>query len=206
MKTRIITGALFGLIFLSAVVLGGSPFLLFCTTAMAIGIYEYMRMGFRKANFFVHLTAIIYITSSFSAFSALGLYYGPMFTFYLLLIIWGTDSFAYFVGRKVGKRKLAPSISPNKTWEGSIGGTVIATVLATMYFVFLKPFEMSILPFLALTVLLSVAGQLGDLIESYVKRKYGVKDSGNILPGHGGILDRFDSLMLVSLVAFLLLL
>lgn len=204
MKTRIITGAIFGIIFLGSILAGSLPFAVFCAIAMGIGVYEYIKMAHKKSNFFMYLAALVYMAASFSSFMALGLFYGPMMIFYLLVVIWGTDSFAYFVGKKIGKTKLAPSISPNKTWEGSIGGTVIATILAVIYFKLVQPFEMNLYMFIGATIALSVAGQLGDLLESYIKRKYGVKDSGKILPGHGGILDRFDSLMLVSLVAILI--
>ena len=100
------------------------------------------------------------------------------------------------IGRKIGKHKLAPHISPNKTWEGSIGGTVVAVIVAAIYLYFF-PQKYSYGVMVALTLLFSIGGQLGDLIESALKRHYGVKDSGKILPGHGGIFDRFDSIMFV---------
>ncbi|WHQ79479.1 phosphatidate cytidylyltransferase [Ligilactobacillus animalis] len=117
---------------------------------------------------------------------------------YALLIVWITDSGAYLIGRKIGKNKLAPHISPNKTWEGSIGGSLSAVVIVGAYLYFVQgafPYSFSIM--LLWTLVFSVGGQLGDLIESAFKRHYGVKDSGKILPGHGGILDRFDSLLFV---------
>lgn len=118
--------------------------------------------------------------------------------FFALLIVWITDSGAYMVGRKLGKNKLAVHISPNKTWEGSIGGTLAATLLVGIYVFFFQAHFTYSLPLMLLLVLfLSVAGQLGDLVESAYKRYFSVKDSGKILPGHGGILDRFDSIMFV---------
>ena len=115
-----------------------------------------------------------------------------------MLIVWITDSGAYMVGRAIGQHKLAPKISPNKTWEGSIGGSVVAIVVVpALYTVCHWLPAYNFVELLAFTVLLSIAGQLGDLIESGFKRHYGVKDSGNILPGHGGILDRFDSMLIV---------
>ena len=117
---------------------------------------------------------------------------------YALLIVWITDSGAYLIGRKIGKHKLAPKISPNKTWEGSIGGTLAAVVIVGAYVFFMKPyFKYNFALMLILTLVFSIGGQFGDLIESAFKRHYGVKDSGKILPGHGGILDRFDSLLFV---------
>lgn len=116
---------------------------------------------------------------------------------YALFIVWVTDSGAYIFGRLLGKHKLAPRISPNKTWEGSICGSLSATILCSI-FVFFYPIPgYSLFEMILITIFLSVAGQFGDLIESALKRYYGVKDSGKILPGHGGILDRFDSLLFV---------
>lgn len=117
--------------------------------------------------------------------------------FFALFIVWLTDSGAYMIGRKLGRNKLAPHISPNKTWEGSIGGTVAATIIVAIYVYFFPQANYSWLTTVLLTIVLSIIGQIGDLVESALKRYYGVKDSGRILPGHGGILDRFDSLLLV---------
>ncbi|WP_429970807.1 phosphatidate cytidylyltransferase [Fructilactobacillus sp. Tb1] len=116
---------------------------------------------------------------------------------YALFIVWCTDSGAYFVGKYFGKNKLAKHISPNKTWEGSIGGTVIATIVCSIYLYFFPISGISLIAMVGFTIILSIFGQLGDLVESALKRFYGVKDSGKILPGHGGILDRFDSLLFV---------
>ena len=117
---------------------------------------------------------------------------------YALLIVWITDSGAYLIGRKLGKHKLAPHVSPNKTWEGSIGGSLVSVIVVGLYLAFSPvKFAYGLPIMLLLTVVLSVGGQIGDLIESAFKRHYGVKDSGRILPGHGGILDRFDSLLFV---------
>ncbi|WP_191561703.1 phosphatidate cytidylyltransferase [Metabacillus idriensis] len=116
--------------------------------------------------------------------------------FYALIIIWATDSGAYFVGKSVGKKKLWPEISPNKTVEGSIGG-VLCAVAAAWLFQYFTGFAQSYVSITLITILLSVFGQIGDLAESALKRHYQVKDSGHILPGHGGILDRFDSLIFV---------
>ncbi|MBS4761866.1 phosphatidate cytidylyltransferase [Carnobacteriaceae bacterium zg-ZUI252] len=114
---------------------------------------------------------------------------------FILLAIYLTDTGAYFVGRSFGKRKLAPYISPNKSVEGAIGGTFIATCLASSMMLFIKPFNIGVFETILLAFFVSVAGQMGDLVESALKRFYGVKDSGTILPGHGGVLDRFDSIL-----------
>lgn len=145
--------------------------------------------------------------AAFSVFGALyvgiGFYYlietrlsGVEFVFYALLVIWSTDSGAYFVGRKLGKRKLWPEISPNKTIEGFFGG-ILTAVCVAIIFNLLFPVTESFIILIAVTIVASIIGQLGDLVESALKRHYDVKDSGTLLPGHGGILDRFDSLLFV---------
>ena len=119
---------------------------------------------------------------------------GLIHLLYVLLIIWSTDTGAYFIGRAFGKHKLWPHISPKKTIEGSIGGIVIAVIIAVI-FKYITQFKGSLFLVIVVTILMSIVAQIGDLVESAIKRYYGVKDSGNILPGHGGILDRFDSLI-----------
>ncbi|MEH7882739.1 phosphatidate cytidylyltransferase [Bacillus sp. JJ1609] len=118
------------------------------------------------------------------------------YVFYSLFMIWATDSGAYFIGRAFGKHKLWPEISPNKTTEGFFGGVLSALIVAVLFSVF-ADMEVSAILLIAATAFLSVFGQIGDLVESAMKRHYNVKDSGNILPGHGGMLDRFDSLLFV---------
>lgn len=116
-----------------------------------------------------------------------------------LFIVWATDSGAYLVGTRYGQRKLLPRVSPNKTIEGSVGGILSAVVVAAIFMI-IRPAVKTpygFLVMLALTVIFSVAGQLGDLVESAIKRHFGVKDSGKFIPGHGGVLDRFDSLLFV---------
>ncbi|MDO4903536.1 MAG: phosphatidate cytidylyltransferase [Limosilactobacillus sp.] len=122
--------------------------------------------------------------------------YGFIMLLYAMLIVWITDSGAYLIGRQIGRHKLAPKVSPNKTWEGSIGGTVAATVILAIFAYYFTLGE-AMGWVIAQTLVLSIFGQFGDLIESSLKRYYGVKDSGKILPGHGGILDRFDSMLIV---------
>ena len=119
-----------------------------------------------------------------------------IYVFYSLFIIWATDSGAYFIGRAIGKHKLWPDISPNKTTEGFIGGVVSALAVAALFSVF-GDMKVPTVILLMATAFLSVFGQIGDLVESALKRHFNVKDSGNILPGHGGMLDRFDSLLFV---------
>lgn len=130
---------------------------------------------------------------------------GLVYIFYALFVIWATDSGAYLIGRKLGKKKLWPEISPNKTIEGALGGVLSAIVVSVVY-AMVTGMDVA-LPWVAIvTIFLSFFGQIGDLVESALKRHYQVKDSGHILPGHGGILDRFDSLLFVCpLIHFFIL-
>ncbi|MBU8906980.1 phosphatidate cytidylyltransferase [Desertibacillus haloalkaliphilus] len=128
--------------------------------------------------------------------------YGMEFLFLILFLIWATDSGAYFFGRKFGKRKLWPDISPKKTIEGSLGGVALAFVVGLAFHMFIPVFSATTL--LLVILITSIFGQLGDLVESALKRHYVVKDSGNVLPGHGGVLDRFDSLIFVMPILHLL--
>lgn len=127
-----------------------------------------------------------------------------MLMFYLLLIPVITDTFAYFGGSKFGKHKLLPSISPNKSVEGLIIGSLFGTVIPTIFYYFTISNSVSIPLLIVLTLFMSLTGQLGDLIFSSIKRHYRIKDFSNIIPGHGGILDRLDSIIFV-IYAYLLI-
>lgn len=120
----------------------------------------------------------------------------------VMLQVWATDIFAYFAGRTFGGPKLAPSISPKKTWSGLVGGAIASAIVTGGLAMWVQ------LPqagwFWALGLVLAVIAQVGDLFESYLKRKAGFKDSGNLLPGHGGVLDRIDGLLAVSPVFMLI--
>ena len=129
--------------------------------------------------------------------------YDLNYLIYLLLITVITDTFAFITGNYIGKNKLAPTISPNKTVEGFIGGCLMGTfVTTTFYYTIIDP-GISLVMLILTTLFLTVVGQLGDLVFSSIKRTYKVKDFSNLIPGHGGILDRFDSLIFVVL-AFIL--
>jgi phosphatidate cytidylyltransferase len=115
----------------------------------------------------------------------------PLEVLLILVLVWIADSAAYFVGRAWGKRRLAPAISPGKSWEGAAGGLIGAALYAIIIAFFTE--RGAWLAFVATAVLLGMVSIVGDLFESAVKRQAGVKDSGNLLPGHGGVLDRIDS-------------
>lgn len=127
--------------------------------------------------------------------------YYPYLMLGVFFLIWANDTFAYLVGKFFGKTKLFERISPKKTWEGTIGGgvcTVIVAALLAQYFT-----EFSIINWMCIAIIIVVAGTLGDLVESMFKRSIDVKDSGSLIPGHGGVLDRFDSFLLAAPLVFL---
>jgi phosphatidate cytidylyltransferase len=140
---------------------------------------------------------------------AVGAAAGTALVFLPVLLTWTTDVGAYAFGRTFGRKKLIPSISPGKTVEGAVGGLGLAIVICLLYVRFiLMPYAqlgLTIQGAVLFAIVISVAAQTGDLAESLLKREAGVKDSSRIIPGHGGILDRFDSLLFVMPVAFLLL-
>ncbi|KMK51380.1 phosphatidate cytidylyltransferase [[Actinobacillus] muris] len=124
-------------------------------------------------------------------------YQGTYLLLYVFLLVWGADSGAYFVGRAIGKRKLAPKVSPGKSWEGAIGGVLTSAVIAGGFLQFAPNVfgrEIETVSFIVLSIMTVAVSVLGDLSESMFKRQAGIKDSSNLIPGHGGILDRIDSL------------
>jgi phosphatidate cytidylyltransferase len=153
--------------------------------------------GFENPNLWRNVLVIPFLKGSGSALILLTTHGGNPFPLILTAAvpIWAGDTAAIFAGKAFGKHKLAPSISPNKTWEGSIANFLAAVGAAAALGYFLKyPMDKMLL----LGVSCGVIGQFGDLFESYLKRQAGVKDSGNLLPGHGGVFDRLDSLLMTA--------
>ena len=147
--------------------------------------------------------AVLFIGLSFNLFILIR-NYDLNYFIYLLLVTVITDTFAMITGKYIGVNPLCPKISPHKTIEGLIGGVLTGTfVAATFYHVVIQP-AMPLIPLILFTILLSIIGQMGDLVFSSIKRNYKMKDFSNLIPGHGGILDRLDSFIFVSL-AFVLL-
>lgn len=181
-------------------------FYLFVMAIMVIPVISKNTYTLDEAAFPVLVS--LYVGMGFKYFvTARGASDGLVILLFGLFVVWTTDIGAYLVGRQFGKNKLAPAISPNKTLEGSAGGVVSALVVALIFLMFVNSKEVfgySAIVMLLMTIVMSMVGQLGDLVESAYKRHYGVKDSGNILPGHGGILDRFDSLLFVFPVMHIL--
>lgn len=154
--------------------------------------------------------AIVYVAVPLGLLWRIHYIYGEIVLLAVFVFIWLNDTGAFIVGVLTGRHKMFPRISPKKTWEGLIGGYLFAIAGAVAFCYLLgnsgqMPRQLELWQLVALAVTVSTAATLGDLVESLLKRTAGVKDSGKIIPGHGGILDRIDSLLLVSPMAFLLL-
>lgn len=161
------------------------------------------------ANIGILLLGMVYIGVPFALLLLIGFLKGnfsPNIVFGLLAMTWMNDTGAYLVGSQIGKTKLFPRISPGKTWEGSTGGVVVTFIVA--YLLSLLFTDLRLVDWLILAAIVSLFGSIGDLVESMLKRSLKIKDSGNLLPGHGGILDRFDAFifLLPFAAAYLLLL
>ena len=203
-RKRVITAIICVPIFLVLVYLGGWWLGALMILLGIVGLAEYFQLVQR-----IHpVSSPVWLILGFG-YIALGMlsFFGTRVlggALWLLLIVWATDIAAYEIGRRIGRTKLAPTISPNKTVEGFIAGLLGGLLIGLIYgLIFMKS---GFIASLLIPLFISLLGQLGDLLESKIKRLAGVKDSGKIFPGHGGVLDRFDSLLLTSPFMYLLLL
>lgn len=159
------------------------------------------------ANIAFTLLGLVYVALPFTLLNFITSYNG-IYSYHLLFgfffILWINDTGAYLVGSAIGKHKLFPRVSPGKTWEGAVGGAVasysVAFFIISEWYSVINRFD-----WMVIATIMVVIGSLGDLVESLFKRSINVKDSGSILPGHGGILDRFDSLILATPFVFVYL-
>jgi phosphatidate cytidylyltransferase len=168
-------------------------------------LFDKRKNGFK--NSMITIAGIIYIALPYSLLSFLiypgnnsGSQFYPWVLMGIFLIIWIYDSMAYVFGSMLGKHKICVRISPKKSWEGLIGGTVFAVITGIVNSLFFD--ELSLINWVVIALLIVAFGTSGDFFESKLKREAGVKDSGNILPGHGGMLDRFDTMLFAAPVIF----
>ncbi len=166
------------------------------TILMGIAFYLFCALVFRKDCFYRKFIPGIffYILVPFVFLYILGLAIPPHYLLMLFCIIWISDTFAYLGGKLFGRTKLIPAISPGKTWEGAISGILAAGIASLITARYILLLEQSSIWF-SIGILVAIFGILGDLFESKIKRRHNIKDSGTLLPGHGGILDRMDSLL-----------
>jgi phosphatidate cytidylyltransferase len=150
------------------------------------------------------IAGILYIGWLLSHMVALrGLEDGRNWVFFVLFVTWLSDTAAFFTGRRLGRHKLAPNISPGKTWEGAIGGIGGAIAMSVLFFT-PTPFQLPLAYWqvIPLSIGVSALGQAGDVVESLLKRNLGAKDSGTLMPGHGGMLDRMDSIIFAGVLVY----
>ncbi len=167
-----------------------------------------LEMANKKNNSLINIAftifSFVYIALPFAALNLFVFTvpeeYNPNILLGYIFIIWSFDTGAYITGVNIGKTPLLPKISPKKTWEGIIGGTIITMLTAYIIAVFFT--ELSKIQWIILSFITIVGSIIGDLSESLLKRSVNIKDSGNLLPGHGGVLDRFDSVLVSSLLVF----
>jgi len=172
-------------------------------SVFVITLYQHQESPFTGIAY--TFAGLIYVTLPFCFFYALGFAFTPQeFNFHLplafLLMLWASDTGAYLFGRKLGKTKLFERHSPKKSWEGFFGGVLTSVLVAYVISIFFT--EISAIILMGMAVLVVSFGTLGDLVESMLKRSLNVKDSGSLLPGHGGLLDRFDGLLIGAPVVF----
>jgi phosphatidate cytidylyltransferase len=169
------------------------PLILLLPVLFSLFIFElYRKKTAPFGNIAYTLLGILYVALPFSLLCS----FTPHMVLGILLIIWSSDTGAYFAGVSLGKHKLFERISPQKTWEGLFGGALLS--LGVAYMVSRYETSLSLADWMVSALIIIIAGNLGDLAESLFKRSIDIKDSGTILPGHGGILDRFDSLILAT--------
>ena len=194
---RIISAAVLGPIAIAAAYFGGWPFALFWGLAAVAVLWEWTKLvtgliwtiaGIGYAGIMLLAPLLLRADNT----------YGFLALVLLFAIVWTTDILGYFAGRAIGGRKLLPAISPKKTWSGAIVGTLGAMIVAVLVANYFGAFNTTAIALIAL--LLSIMAQLGDLLESWVKRRFGAKDASHLIPGHGGVMDRLDGFWAAALV------
>jgi len=194
---RIISGLILMPIMIGILYLGGWIYATVIVIAAVLMAYEWQEITAKSERKLLwSLSGIGYITiPTISLLYLRSQHDGLFMTLWLFASVWSTDIGAYFAGKIIGGPKIAPTISPNKTWAGLIGGVACSAIISYLIAVYN---DLHISGFVISGSVLALYAQLGDLLESWVKRHFGVKDSGKLIPGHGGILDRVDGLVPVA--------
>lgn len=207
LKVRLLSALLLAPLVLWVIWTGGAVFTVLVVMCATLSLYEWIGLAqktSRKALFL--LFGVVYVGASFWCAYTIRVEEGALLTMLLVVMVWASDIDAYFTGKIIGGPKMAAQISPNKTWAGLAGAMVSPAFLGVLFLVYQDGFEPARAAYaFGAGALIGVAGQAGDLLISFVKRRAGVKDSGNIIPGHGGLLDRIDALML-AIPVFLIIL
>jgi phosphatidate cytidylyltransferase len=185
-----------------------SPFVLLVFELFTRTDKPFQNVGLSLLGIFYLVLPFIFAMPQLSSsrvysFQGYGNYFTPNIVAGLLFLTWANDSFAYLIGSRIGKRKLFERISPKKTWEGTIGGGLACMLTSLGVHHYLG--VLSLWDWLAVALIVAIFGTIGDLVESMLKRSLGVKDSGHIMPGHGGFLDRFDAFIFAMPFVYLFL-
>ena len=211
---RAITGTVFVAVILTAILVN-TPVVFFglvwFLSVLMINEYRILLKNHgtteQKKNLWYSVFAYFYIIIPLSCLVFIH-WLNPLYTLALFAFVWVNDTFAYLVGSAIGKRTLFERISPKKTWEGFFGGLIFAVFAGFLFSHFTTDYcsTNNLIKWIGLAVVVVIFGTMGDLFESYIKRNLNVKDSGTILPGHGGLLDRLDSILFAAPVALIYLL
>ena len=202
LQTRVLSAAVLAPVVLAALLVGGLPFAALVTLVAAIGFWEWTTIvGGRIAWMALGVVYLAVPAAGLILFRQAMPPAGWASILFLLAVVWATDIAAYFAGRGIGGPKLWPRVSPKKTWSGALGGLAAALIAGGVIAALTGAggFWLGVV----LAAPLSIAAQAGDLFESAVKRRFGVKDSGTIIPGHGGVLDRVDGILGAAALALL---
>lgn len=212
LQKRILSAIVLAPIVVAAVWVGGYVFYGLMAVVFAVSVHEWSRLSLRDGRIQYGLLVLGVVYLGVASFAAIWLRdhveNGLYLLLYVMFAIWACDSGAYGAGKLIGGPKMAPKISPNKTWAGLIGGCVASAVVVTGLTAFCKGGALAVTvpvshPYIVhfiIGLVLAVIGQIGDLLVSVLKRRAGLKDTGNIIPGHGGLLDRIDALLLALIV------
>lgn len=199
LMTRILSALVLVPVSLACMYFGGVYFLAFVFLAFIACLREWGRMvsHLDKGRLFAALFGLLYFFGCYALFVLMRFgENGFELIVLLLLTVWASDIGAYIFGKLIGGPKFVPSISPNKTWAGFFGGTISSIFIAHIFVYYMLPLSYDVLVISLIGAVVSVAAISGDLLMSFMKRKADVKDTGTLIPGHGGILDRIDSLIL----------
>ena len=186
---------LFGYMYISDVLVLNYSLIIMCFLILLISLLVYRNKKYDIEDVFYLMGSMILLSSAFNLFMVVRRL-GLNIMIYLLLITIITDTFAYLIGSKFGKNKLIKDVSPNKSVEGFIGGLIFGSLIASLFYINYID-NSNIIYVILVTISLSIIGQIGDLVFSSIKRHFKIKDFSNIMPGHGGILDRLDSIIFV---------
>jgi phosphatidate cytidylyltransferase len=200
-KKRVISSIILIPIALISIFVSQSLFFILILSSAIIAIFEWQEITANSCNPKKwRLIAFIYFLIPIYSIIELRII-DKNIIIWMFFVVWATDIFAYIVGKNFGGPKLIPKISPNKTWSGLVGAVVASGIIGAITSII---FEGSILFFVFFSAILSIISQIGDIFESKVKRIFNVKDSGTIIPGHGGVLDRIDGIMFVAPVILII--